>query len=221
MKSLASVAVIAALLLTASAVAQSGQTIKESQLTSALAVKQVRALRSQMGDPDSLKVNSVFFVALRPAEPGPPIYGICIEFRGRNQMGDFGVLHWFYNESEQSPINSSPVVGQDSEGNVTSKPTPWSQGRGLRYGSRDLLRFWQRGNEKKFKDQMTADETCLAAYKVNLQKRVSGEPDACQDKSLPKAEDLGGDAVIKKARCTIAVQNADDLKVCDAMKVTK
>ncbi len=81
--------------------------------------------------------------------------------------------------------------------------------------------YYDSGKEQKFKDQMTADETCLAAYKVNLQKRVSGEPDDCQDKSLPKAEDLDGDAVIKKARCTIAVQNADDLKVCDAMKVTK
>jgi hypothetical protein len=54
------------------------------------------------------------------------------------------------------------------------------------------------GKEQKFKDQMTADEACLAVYKVNLQKRVSGEPDACQDKSLPKAEDLDEDASSRK-----------------------
>jgi hypothetical protein len=107
-----SIVTIAILLFTASAIAQSGQTIKKSQLTPALAVKQVRAMRSQMGDPDSLKVNSVFFVA-NAAESGPPTYGLCTEFRGRNQMGGFSVYHWFYNESEQGGGNPHVAGSED------------------------------------------------------------------------------------------------------------
>ncbi len=66
-----------------------------------------------MGDPDSLKVNSVFFVAAASAEPGPPIYGLCVAFRGRNQMGGFGVFHWFYNESEQKGAQPAVVGSAD------------------------------------------------------------------------------------------------------------
>ena len=103
---------IAALLLTASAVAQSGQTIKKSQLTASTSSQTVRAMRSQMGDPDSLKVNSAFFVA-NAAESGPPTYGLCAEFRGRNQMGGFSVYHWFYNESEQGGGNPHVAGSED------------------------------------------------------------------------------------------------------------
>lgn len=105
---------LAILLLTACAVAQSSQTIKKSQLTAALATKQVRALRSQMGDPDSLKVNAVFFTASEMADGSPPQIELCVEFRGRNQMGGFSVYHWFWNE-RQPHLLAPWVAGSEAD----------------------------------------------------------------------------------------------------------
>lgn len=97
MKTISKLAII---LLTACAVAQSGdgKTTRE-QITPARAIAAARHMRDQLNDPDSLRATS--FLYYEPS--APDVHYLCVVFRAKNEYGAMVLQTYSNNATDDSP----------------------------------------------------------------------------------------------------------------------